>query len=96
MLLPGVGILSGIDLVSGKKRKLRVGKKRAIYLPREFLDALGLHEGDYIVVKVEGDRIVIEKSPDPLLLAAKRKKWVYTSVEEFEDESEDEQESWKG
>lgn len=76
------------------ERKLRVGRKRAIYLPREFLKALDLREGDLVVVKVEGDRIVIKKALDPFLLAARKRKWAFTTVEEFEEESESEQEYW--
>ena len=75
-------------------KRLRVGKKRAIYLPREVLDAVGLSEGDKIIVRVEGGRIVIERAPDPFLLAVRRRMWSKTSVEEFEEESEDEQEEW--
>ncbi|MCE4602731.1 MAG: AbrB/MazE/SpoVT family DNA-binding domain-containing protein [Desulfurococcales archaeon] len=75
-------------------RKLRVGRKRAIYLPREILDALDLREGDPVVVKVEDNRIIIERAPDPFLLAARRSKWASTTVEEFEEESEREQEDW--
>ena len=76
------------------KRRLRVGRKRAIYLPREILEAVGLREGDLITVRVEGERIVVERAPDPFLLAVRRGKWASTTVEEFEEESEGEQKGW--
>ncbi len=56
-------------------------------MSREFLD-----EGDLIVVKVAGDRIIIERAADPFLLAVRRSKWASTTVEEFEEEGE--QEDW--
>ena len=43
---------------------------------------------------VEGDRIVIERAPDPFLLASRRRKWASTTVDEFEEESESEQRHW--
>ena len=76
------------------ERRIRVGKKRALYLPREILEAVGLHEGDLIIVRVEGNRIVVERAPDAFLLAARRSKWASTTVEEFEEERESEQEEW--
>ena len=76
------------------ERRIRVGKKRALYLPREILEAVGLHEGDLVIVRVEGKRIVVERAPDPFLLAVSREKWASTTVEEFEEESESDQEAW--
>ena len=77
-------------------KKLRVGKKRAIYLPREVLDAVGLSVGDQVIVRAERGHIVIERAPDPFLLAVRRRMWSRTTVEEFEEESESEQEEWMG
>lgn len=76
------------------ERRLRIGKKRALYLPREILEAIGLQEGDLVIVRIENGRIVVEKAPDAFLLATKRRKWTSTTVEEFEEESESEQEDW--
>ncbi len=85
--MPGKGKLPVV-------RKLRVGKKRAIYLPREVLDAVGLSEGDQVIVRAEGEHIVIERAPDPFLLVVRRRMWSRTTVEEFEEESESEQKEW--
>ncbi len=76
------------------ERRIRVGKKRALYLPKEILEAVGLREGDLVIVRAEGKRIVVERALDPFLLAVSRKKWASTTVEEFENESESEQEEW--
>ncbi|MEB3788117.1 MAG: AbrB/MazE/SpoVT family DNA-binding domain-containing protein [Desulfurococcales archaeon] len=76
------------------ERRLRVGKKRALYLPRDIMEAIGLREGDPVIVRVEGERIIIERAPDPFLMAATRKKWAVVSVQEFEEDSESEQEEW--
>ena len=69
----------------------RVGKKGAIYLPKHIMRTLGVREGDRVLMRVEGDKLVLEFVPDPFSLALKVKKWAKTTVEEFEAESEAEQ-----
>jgi len=69
----------------------RVGRKGAIYLPRRIMRTLGVREGDKVLIRVEGDKLVLEFVPDPLSLALRAKKWAKTTVEEFEAESEAEQ-----
>jgi len=69
----------------------RVGKKGAIYLPKHIMRSLGVKEGDKVLMKVEGNKLVLEFVPDPLSLALRVKKWAKTTVEEFEAESEAEQ-----
>ncbi|MHC1600798.1 MAG: AbrB/MazE/SpoVT family DNA-binding domain-containing protein [Candidatus Nezhaarchaeales archaeon] len=75
-----------------QKILLKVGKKGAIYLPKRVLEALGLNEGGYVIVKIGKGRAILEVIPDPLLLAAFSKKWASTTVEDFERESMLEQE----
>ena len=70
----------------------RVGRKGAIYLPKKIIKMLKISEGDRVLMKVEGDKLVLEFIPDPLSLALKVRKWARTTVEEFETESEEEQE----
>ena len=86
--------MPGNSASPGAEWRLRVGKKRAVYLPRRALEAVGLAEGDQVVVRVEGNRIIIERAPDPFLLAVERRKWAKTTVEEFEEESKHEQKWW--
>jgi len=69
----------------------KVGRKGAIYLPRRVLKLLNVGEGDKVLIRFEGDRLVMEFLSDPLTLALKVKKWAKTTVREFEKESEEEQ-----
>jgi len=69
----------------------KVGKKGAIYLPKHIMRTLGVREGDRVLMRVEGNKLVLEFVPDPFSLALKVKKWAKTTVEEFEAESEAEQ-----
>jgi len=68
-----------------------VGRKGAIYLPKRVIELLGISEGDRVLIRVEGNRLVLEFVPDPLSLALKAERWARTIVEEFELESEAEQ-----
>lgn len=47
----------------------RLSSKGQITMPRSVRDALGLHEGDRVVFRVEGDRAVLAKTADFLTLA---------------------------
>ena len=76
--------------------KSRVGKKGAVYLPKRVMEALGIMEGDAVVMRVEGNRLVLEFVPDPLSLALRVEKWAKITVEDFEAESEREQVSLYG
>ncbi|MEM2849669.1 MAG: AbrB/MazE/SpoVT family DNA-binding domain-containing protein [Candidatus Bathyarchaeia archaeon] len=69
----------------------KVGRKGAVYIPKRICEQLGISENDKVLMRVEGDRLVLEFIPDPLSLALKIRKWVKTTVEDFERESEDEQ-----
>jgi len=70
---------------------LKVVKKGAIYLPKQVIERLNISEGDKVLMKIEGNRLVLEFIPDPLSLALRIKKWTKTTVKEFEKESEREQ-----
>jgi len=45
---------------------VRVDKKGRIVIPKEFRDALGIREGDELVLMLKGGRVIIEKAEDPL------------------------------
>ena len=67
--------MSRLPAASMLQRRLqKIGKGGALYLPREILEAVGLREGDLVIVRVENGRIVVEKALDAFLLAAKRRK----------------------
>lgn len=40
--------------------RLRVGRKGYIIIPKSIREAVGIREGDYVEVSVEGDRIVLK------------------------------------
>lgn len=69
----------------------KVGKKGAIYIPKRVCEQLGISEDDRVLMRVEGDKLILEFIPDPLSLALKTRKWAKTTLEDFERESEEEQ-----
>lgn len=64
---------------------VRVGRKYAVYLPREVVERLGLREGDRLLLSIRGDELVLR--PLPRLLR-ERGYWAETTVEEVEAEGE--------
>jgi len=47
----------------------RVSSKGQVTVPKAVRDALGIHEGDEVVFRVEGNRAVLARTPDFLTLA---------------------------
>ncbi|MCS7364554.1 MAG: AbrB/MazE/SpoVT family DNA-binding domain-containing protein [archaeon GB-1867-035] len=77
--------------MSNQKIISKIGKRGAIYLPKKILQKLGINEGDKILIEVKKGELTIKFIPDPLSLALRIKKWAKTTVKEFEEESEREQ-----
>lgn len=50
--------------------RVRLGRKYAVYLPREVVERLGLREGDRLEVRLEDGEIVLR--PVPRLLRRRR------------------------
>jgi len=69
--------------------KTRVSKKLTLYIPKAIAEAVGIREGSFVKMRVEGSRIVIEPVPDPFDLALTGPKFAKTTFEEFERESEE-------
>jgi antitoxin PrlF len=47
----------------------RVSSKGQVTIPKAVRDALGLHKGDALVFRIEGQRAVLARTPDLLELA---------------------------
>lgn len=69
----------------------KVGSKGAIYIPKRIIEELKISKGDRVLMRVKGNRLILEFIPDPLSLALKVKKWTKITTENFERESEREQ-----
>ena len=69
--------------------KVRISKKFTLYLPKAVVEAVGLKEGDFVKIKVNGSKIILEPIPNPFDLALKGPKFAKITFEEFEKESEE-------
>ena len=69
----------------------KVAKKFALYPPKGLINELGLKEGQRVRYVIEDGKLVVEPLPDPIDLALHSKKWMKTSVNGFESESQKEQ-----
>ncbi len=76
--------------------KTRITRKFTLYIPKSIARAVGLKEGDYVRMRVEGSKIIMERVPDPFELALKGPKFARTTFEEFERESEEMQDELFG
>ncbi|RLE65154.1 MAG: AbrB/MazE/SpoVT family DNA-binding domain-containing protein [Thermoprotei archaeon] len=69
--------------------KVRISKKFTLYLPKAIVEAAGIKEGDFVKIRVENSKIILEPVPNPFDLALKGPKFAKTTFEEFERESEE-------
>ncbi|HIE23771.1 MAG TPA: AbrB/MazE/SpoVT family DNA-binding domain-containing protein [Candidatus Korarchaeota archaeon] len=72
-------------MMSDIKVTIRVGRRRALYIPAEVARRMDIEEGDLLVLQVKGDSIILRPAARLLKI---REKWAKTSIEEFEAESE--------
>lgn len=49
-------------MLSAERKVLKVGNSLGVTFPMEFLNKLGIHQGDEIQMELEEDKIVIKKS----------------------------------
>ena len=49
-------------MLSAERKVLKVGNSLGVTFPTEFLNKLGIHQGDEIQMELEEDKIVIKKS----------------------------------
>jgi len=74
--------------------EVRVRKKYAIYLPRSVVRALKLREGDSLLLRVSGRKIIIEPIVDPIELAISEAKFTCLRPKDIESISLREQEKY--
>ena len=77
------------DFIMVSEVKVRLSRKNTLYIPKAMALAVGIREGSFVKLRVEGLRIVIEPILDPFDLALKGSKFAKTTFEEFEKESEE-------
>ncbi|MBS7622444.1 AbrB/MazE/SpoVT family DNA-binding domain-containing protein [Candidatus Bathyarchaeota archaeon] len=68
-----------------------IGKKYAVYLPRAVVKALGLREGEKVLLRVAGNTLILEAIQDPIQLALSGKKYASMTPEQVEMISLEEQ-----
>jgi len=71
----------------------RVGKKYAIYLPKAIVEALGLEEGERVLLRVSDNALILETVQDPIELALSSEKFASITPEQIEAISLEEQAS---
>ena len=64
---------------------IRVGRKRAIYIPKNVAEELGVEEGDRMILEIVGDKIVLT----PVKPRGKQEIWGKVSVKEVEEVGEE-------
>jgi len=69
----------------------RVGKKYAVYLPKAIVEAIGISEGEKVLMKVVGNTVVMEVIRDPIKLALSGEKFASIKPESIEEISLEEQ-----
>ncbi len=66
---------------------VRLGRKNAIYLPRQVVERLRLREGDKLVIELKDHEIILRLLPR--LFDEEVEYWSSITVEEIERESEE-------
>jgi len=73
--------------------KVHVGKRGVIVIPKSVREKLGITEGMFLELKVEGDRIVL-KTRDLWSELRERGRRLRVNLEEAEEEITEEEELW--
>jgi len=69
----------------------RIGKKHVICLPKAVVKALGLKEGEKVLLKVSGNSLILEPIQDPIQLALSSNKFASITLNQIEVISLEEQ-----
>ena len=76
--------------------KAKVGRRRTLVIPKRIAERVGITEGTVVLLRVEGNRIVVEPEPDAVWLAIHGEKVAKVSLKELEEESLERQEELGG
>ena len=60
---------------------VRIGRKRAIYIPKEIAEKLGLEEGDKVILEVIDNKLVLT----PISIRGETEFWGEVSIKEVEE-----------
>lgn len=66
--------------------KVRVGRKYAVYLPKQVVERLGIEEGDILILKVEEGSLILKRVER---LPKEIEYWSEVSPEEVEEVGEE-------
>ena len=67
--------------------EIRVGRRRAIVIPKAVAEALGIDEGSKLKLTVENGKIILEPIPDAIQLSLRGDKLGKVSLKDLEAES---------
>ena len=71
------------------KTTCRIGKRRALYIPKSIAEALGMDEGTLVKLQVVKGKLVVKPLPDPFKIALEYPKFAKTTFREIEETSEE-------
>jgi len=70
------------------KTTCRIGKRRALYIPKSIAEALRIDEGTLVKLQVVKGKLVVKPLPDPFKIALEYPKFAKTTFREIEEASE--------
>jgi len=70
---------------------VKVGKRRTVVIPKKIAEELGVEEGMFMRVEIDGEKIVLKPELDAISIAVKGKKVAKVTLEELERISVEEQ-----
>lgn len=78
-----------------KVKKVKLGRKGQVVIPKEVREALGLKEGDVLLVGVEGERVVLITPEEYAKRTKGALRGVWGGREEISAHLEKEREEWE-
>lgn len=79
-----------------KVKKVKLGKKGQVVIPKEVREALGLREGDMLLVGVEGGRVILAPPEEYARRTKGALRGIWGSKEEISIHIQKERDAWEG